>query len=333
MHCKSCVIREIDYEVSFENCKQPTLIQAVEEHLKRSNMLVKKIQHTFHVKEQGIHELYDFCVDHASQIDSIQFRLDQTDWRPLSQVLEVVAMQWVDEVIKGEQLKSHYQPIVTADLEIYAYELLARFYHADGSMIYPNEIFAAAKARGRLYALDRTCRLTAVRHAKNITQKAFINFIPTSIYSPEFCLRSTIHLANKLGIDPYRLIFEVVESEKVEDMDHLKNILDYYHSKGFEYALDDVGEGYNTVEVLSFLRPNYMKLDIKYVQGVSTDVEKQKVAEDFLEKSLAVGSVPLAEGIEEIEDFEWLKDKGYELFQGYLFGKPAATPQTEISIG
>ena len=332
MPCKGCVVRDIDYEVSFENCQQPALIVSIEEHLKRAHMLVHQEDQTFHVKEQGIKELYDFCVDHAVEMDTIQFRLDQTDWRPFSEVMHVVEMQWIDEVIQDEQLTSHYQPIVTPDLEIYAYELLARFYHKDGKVIYPNEIFSAAKERGRLYALDRVCRLTAVRHAKRISLKAFINFIPTSIYSPEFCLRSTINLANELQIDPYRLIFEVVESEKVEDMGHLKKILEYYHSRGFEYALDDVGEGYNTVEVLSFLRPNYMKLDIKYVQGVATDLEKQLIAADFLEKALAVDSIPLAEGIEAVEDFEWLKKKGYQLFQGYLFGKPSADPQAEISI-
>ncbi|ARF13039.1 EAL domain-containing protein [Sporosarcina ureae] len=332
MPCKGCIVREIDYEVSFENCEQTALFESIEDHLKRAHMLVNQEDQTFHVKEQGIKELYDFCVDHAVEMDTIQFRLDQTDWRPLSEVLHVVEMQWIDQVIQDEQLTSHYQPIVTPELEIYAYELLARFYHKDGRVIYPNEIFSAAKERGRLYALDRVCRLTAVRHAKHITQKAFINFIPTSIYSPEFCLRSTINLANELEIDPYRLIFEVVESEKVGDMDHLKTILEYYHSKGFEYALDDVGEGYNTAEVLSFLRPNYMKLDIKYVQGVATDPAKQLIAGEFLDKALAVDAIPLAEGIEAVEDFEWLRAKGYQLFQGYLFGKPSAVPQTEIFI-
>ncbi|WP_153733357.1 EAL domain-containing protein [Sporosarcina obsidiansis] len=332
MHCKGCIIQDMEYEISFKNCRQPALIQAITEHLNRSNMLVTQIDFVWKVKEQGIKELYDFCLDHAAEMDSLQFRLDQTNWRPFSEVMQVVEMQWIDQVIRDEQLTCHYQPIITPDQEIYAYELLARFYHKDGSVIYPNEIFSAARARGRLYALDRVCRLTAVRYAQHITQKAFINFVPTSIYSPEFCLQSTIRLANQLHIDPYRLIFEVVESEKVEDMDHLKKILSYYHSKGFQYALDDVGEGYNTVEVLSFLHPHYMKLDIKYVQGVASDKEKQKVAEQFLQKALAIGSVPLAEGIEELADFEWLKKKGYQLFQGYLFGKPAAIPQTVVSI-
>jgi EAL domain-containing protein (putative c-di-GMP-specific phosphodiesterase class I) len=157
-------------------------------------------------------------------------------------------------------------------------------------------------------------------------EKAFINFIPTSIYSPEFCLRSTTELADQLGVDPHRLVFEVVETEQVDDLDHLKKILAYYKEKGFEYALDDVGEGYSTIEMLADLKPNYMKLDMQYVQGVAHDAGKQSVALQFLEKAVEIGSVPLAEGIEERADFDWLKEQGYQLFQGYYFGKPSPSP-------
>ncbi len=67
-----------------------------------------------------------------------------------------------------------------------------------------------------------------------------------------------------------------------------------------------------------------MKLDIKFVQGVASDPDKQATAEKFLNAAIQVGAIPLAEGIEAREDFIWLKNKGYQLFQGYLFGKPSA---------
>ncbi|CAM5495904.1 Diguanylate phosphodiesterase OS=Lysinibacillus sphaericus OX=1421 GN=LS41612_16490 PE=4 SV=1 [Lysinibacillus sphaericus] len=155
-------------------------------------------------------------------------------------------------------------------------------------------------------------------------------FIPTSIYSPEFCLQTTVQLANQLGIDPNQFVFEVVESDKVDDIEHLKSILNYYKQKGFQYALDDVGEGYNTLEMLADLKPQYMKLDIKYVQGVSGNSEKQAVAKQFLAKAFEVNAISLAEGIESRADFEWLKENGYQLFQGYLFGKPSMHPQRKL---
>lgn len=135
-----------------------------------------------------------------------------------------------------------------------------------------------------------------------------------------------MNLANKLGVDPQQLVFEVVETEQVDDVDHLCDILNFYREKGFQYALDDVGEGYSTIELLSDLKPHYMKLDMQYVQGVAEDESKQQTASRFLEKALEVGSIPLAEGVETKADFDWLKERGYQLFQRYYFGKPAKEP-------
>jgi EAL domain-containing protein (putative c-di-GMP-specific phosphodiesterase class I) len=129
-----------------------------------------------------------------------------------------------------------------------------------------------------------------------------------------------------LGIPFSQLVFEVVETESVDDIEHLKRILTYYRERGLHYALDDVGEGFSTIEVLEQLMPNYMKLDMKFVHGVSDDLTKQAAAKKFLSAALQVGAIPLAEGIEKKEDFEWLKEAGYELFQGYLFGKPNPIP-------
>lgn len=256
-------------------------------------------------------------------MEEISFRLDKGEWQPIEEVLESLEFQWIDQVIFEELVTFHAQPIVNAAEEVYAHEMLARFYDAQGEPIGPYQVFQAAKKRNRTYALDRVCRMSAVQNAVFIDTKVFINFIPTSIYSPEHCLKSTVELAEELGIEPSRFVFEVVETEKVDDIAHLKRILTYYREKGFHYALDDVGEGFSTLEVLEQLAPHYMKLDMKFVQGVSTDGEKQQAATRILEAALQVGAIPLAEGIEAREDFVWLRDKGYQLFQGYYFGKPA----------
>ncbi len=326
MDCKNCLVTELTYEIRFEGDHNISIIQDVVNHLLRRNIWMKSEGERMKIKESGVREFLDFCKDHM-QKEEIYFRIDQ-QWNPLTEIDSILETSWIDEVIEKKLITCHFQPIVDRTESIFAFELLARFHHEDGSIIYPNEIFSAAKIRGRLYALDRLCRMTAVRHTAKIHTKAFINFIPTSIYSPEHCLKSTVSLANELGIDPNRFVFEVVETEQVEDIDHLKRILTYYKDKGFQYALDDVGEGFSTIDLLSNLQPHYMKLDIKYVQGVAVDSNKQKTAKAFLNKAIELGSIPLAEGVETREDFEWLKQIGYELFQGYYFGKPTPNPIT-----
>ena len=332
MQCNSCSVAALKFEIKLEGQMNLSALQIVIDHLQRREIEVAVKENKLQMDEKGAREFLDFCRD-LLDLDQGVFRINQEPWKPLEGMFQVFATEWIDEVIKNERLTCHYQPIVDADEKIFAYEMLARFQNEDGSMIYPNEIFPAAKTRGRLYALDRVCRMTAVRYAAVLKgEKAFINFIPTSIYSPEFCLRSTIALSEQLGVNPKSLVFEVVETEKVDDLDHLKRILAYYKEKGFDYALDDVGEGYSTIEMLADLKPQYMKLDMQFVQDVATDTAKQKIAENFLKKALEVGSVPLAEGIETRQDFDWLKQRGYQLFQGYYFGKPAASPVYEKKI-
>ncbi|NRF94625.1 EAL domain-containing protein [Paenibacillus frigoriresistens] len=323
MHCTGCQINELNYEVRFDSTFSQLVISKVIDYLERRKIRVQVQGNVLSMKEPAAKELYDFCIHHLDTL-GITFQVNHQEWQPIAAMDSIFEMQWVDEIIKKERVTCHYQPIVNAKEEVFAFEILARFTREDGSLTFPNEMFAAARNRGRLYALDRLCRMTAVRYAASLkNRKAFINFIPTSIYSPEYCLQSTSQLAIQMGVDSSLLVFEVVETDKVQDIEHLKKILIYYREQGFEYALDDVGEGHSTMELLDGITPHYMKLDIQYVQGVAYDTKKQRIALEFLHKAQEIGSIPLAEGVETRVDFEWLKHNGYQLFQGYLFGRPS----------
>lgn len=327
MKCDNCLIEDLSVEIMYKGMNSHKNISVVSEHLKRRDIEFKINDNILVVNETGAKEFFDFCLDHMNK-ENVFFRLKNHNWNPIKELEKIFEMEWIDQVINNGLLTCYFQPIVDREGKIYAYEILSRFKKEDGTLIYPNIIFEAAKVRGRLYALDRLCRLTAIRHATQLHgKKAFINFIPTSIYSPEFCLQSTTSLSAQLGVDPSQLVFEVVETEKVDDLEHLKSILAFYGDRGFRYALDDVGEGYSTIEMLEVIKPHYMKLDMKFVQGVSENKNKQHIAVKFLQKSNEIGSIPLAEGVESREDFEWLKQTGFELFQGYLFGKPSPTPK------
>lgn len=322
MSCEGCGGNELLFEIKAEDTRHQNMLRDASRLMRVRNALHQANEDTFTIKEVEARELADFCKDHLDR-EKVRFRLPGGEWRAMSELSTILDTKWVDELIAEERICIYFQPIVDRDERIYAFEALARFKNEADSLLYPDQVFSAAKTRGRLYALDRLCRMKAVEAAAPLRTKTFINFIPTSIYSPEFCLQSTVQLAAKLNVDPSLFVFEVVETEKTEDVDHLKRILAFYKEKGFHYALDDVGEGFSTVEMLAELQPNYMKLDRAHVQGVAGDAAKQRTAKLFLETALRIGSIPLAEGIESREDFEWLKQRGYRLFQGYLFGKPS----------
>lgn len=324
MHpCSVCHPGELHYQIKITGLHNQLHIPSILLHLTKNNQLVTHENHILVVKESGIADLYAYFCDHMDT-ENLSFRIDDRDWSPIEDIQKSFHFQWIDTIIFKQLVTNYIQPIVDTNEEIYGYEMLARFTNEENQSVSPFEVFTAAKARNRTYSLDRVCRMTAVRSAAKLDKKVFINFIPTSIYSPEHCLRSTVQLANFLGIAPSRFVFEVVETEHVDDVNHLKKILQYYKEKGFQYALDDVGEGFSTIELLEELSQHYMKLAIKFVQDVASDPIKQATAEKFLSAALQIGAIPLAEGIETQEDFIWLKNKGYQLFQGYLFGKPSA---------
>lgn len=323
--CKTCQTTELFYKIRISGDSNLSHLPQLINYLNFNNLLVNARENVIVVKETAVAGLYDYF-SNIMDINTIFFKVESREWKPIHEVLELLESKWIDQVILNGDVIFHVQPIVTRSGDIFAYEMLARFKDDEGNSMPPYDVFAAAKKRNRTFALDRVCRMSAVRNAASFHKKVFINFIPTSIYSPEHCLRSTVQLAKQLNIPFDQLVFEVVETENVDDMEHLKKILMYYRKKGFHYALDDVGEGFSTLEVLEQLKPNYMKLDMKFVQGVSTDQRKQEAAKKFLTASLQVGAIPLAEGIEKREDFEWLSAVGYELFQGYYFGKPVPIP-------
>lgn len=330
MSCPNCSITP--HSLSFKLNEEVKLI--IVDHFTRHHYTYHIEDTIIHTSEEAGQDLVDFLTAMNMTADAY-FKIRQLDWMPINQFDQFQEASWVDHILREKYIRMHYQPIITATGWIYGYEMLARFVDDKGDMIYPNVLFPAAKVRGRTFALDRLCRMSAVRQVKHLKdhQKAFINFIPTAIYRPEYCLRTTVAIANKLSIDSSRFVFEVVETEKVEDTDHLKSILNYYQNNGFHYALDDVGTGYNTLDLLSDLKPPYVKLDMAFVQGVSSSIEKQEVALAFLNKAKRYGAKALAEGVELISDFEWLKSQGYDLFQGYLFGRPAPEPlETEAVL-
>ncbi|WP_442597956.1 EAL domain-containing protein [Neobacillus sp. D3-1R] len=317
--CSACLTSSLVYQIQIEDSY---FLELTVCHFQRNGHQLTKKDHILYVNESIILDFYDFCHDHMDG-SAISFRIAEEPWRPLHEIDKLIKGQWIDDIIQKKLVTVHIQPIVDTDTEIFGYEILSRFSTSDGQSKSPFEVFTAARERNRLYALDKLCRMNAVKHAAYFDGKAFINFIPTSIYSPEHCLKSTVALANQLQIDPSRFVFEVVETEKVDDIDHLKTILKFYKEKGFQYALDDVGEGFSTVDVLTELKPQFMKLDRKFVDGVAKDTVKQAMALKLLHAANEIGSTPLAEGIEDQDDFEWLRASGYQLFQGYLFGKPA----------
>lgn len=233
-------------------------------------------------------------------------------------------------ILEQNRMTSFFQPIVpSADpASVFAYECLLRGLDADGNPVSPGPLFKLAADADMLFQLDRAARLSVIHSASrvNLKTRIFINFVPTAVYNPEFCLRTTVQAADEAGIARDQIVFEVIESERITDIPHLLRILDYYRDNGFHVALDDLGSGYNSLNLIHRLRPDYLKMDMELIQGVDSDPFKASVSRSLLNLAGELGIPVIAEGVERVEEYEWLRENGATYMQGYLFARPAAEP-------
>ncbi|MED4022109.1 EAL domain-containing protein [Priestia aryabhattai] len=340
MGCDACLPIRTGYTVSFQQSRD---VKKLEKYFKdiSQNQWKTLGEDMIWMREDIFWSFMDYVHQHLDprHVWAVEAK-QRSPFENLRRMEPITAFQkmkdalWIDELIEDKRICSYYQPIVSVDHErvhIVGHEILSRGLEEDGSIIPPFKMFEAAQIRNKTFALDRACRLEAVKNASIIDhQLIFINFIPTAIYNPEHCLASTFTLIKELNIKPEQIVFEVIETEDVQDIEHLKNILNYYRSHGFKYALDDVGVGYNTLNRLLEVEPDVVKLAFEFTNGVSKNEKQKKVAQEMLAITHKMGAQALAEGVETEEDLKCLIEMGYDLFQGYYFAKPNSKPLKEI---
>ncbi|MFA9555891.1 EAL domain-containing protein [Evansella sp. AB-rgal1] len=245
---------------------------------------------------------------------------------PLKQLINRIKNPDMVQIIQDQLFTSHIQPIIsTVGETVYGYEFLLRPKRIDFS---PGALFSFAQKSGLQSKLDSVARINAIRTSSKLLPngtKRFINFLPSSIYNPEHCLQSTFYAVEQYNVNPDDLIFEVVETEKIEDMAHLKNIFYHYQKSGMKVALDDIGAGFSTIDVLKELKPDYAKIDRKVIMDCYKDETKMKKIKELHVTAKENGIYLLAEGIEAKEEWEFLKEY-VDFGQGYFFGRPAEKP-------
>lgn len=255
--------------------------------------------------------------------------------KPLSRYLNFISDKNFFDIIENSSLTAHFQPIIDIKTnEIFAYESLIRGVKANGELMYPDELFMKSARNDMNFRLDKLCRETALKTTavKKINAKVFINFLPTSIYDPEFCLKSTVKWAKQLEFDPKNIVFEVVETQNVKDKEHLKTILNYYRSKGFLIALDDVGEGYSSLNMIIDIKPDIIKVDRNIISNINKDTMKKSIYKALHTICRENDIKLLAEGIENPYELETVKEIGVDYAQGYYFAKPTSEIIRKINI-
>lgn len=243
--------------------------------------------------------------------------------RSLDEWWRVFETGWFERALRESRFETWFQPIVdTHSHELLAHECLIRLNM--GRIYNGGEIVEAAIVRNEMHALDSHARQLAIRSAAMQSRhgKYFVNFMPSSVYNPEFCMISTLDALTRSSMPAANIVFEVVESDLVRDPAHLRKICDFYRRHGFGFALDDVGTGSNSLQMVCDLKPDYIKLDKSLIQNVEQPMYGATIRK-LVELAEQFGVQVIAEGVERLQTVENLWLLGVRYMQGYLFGRPA----------
>jgi EAL domain-containing protein (putative c-di-GMP-specific phosphodiesterase class I)/GGDEF domain-containing protein len=230
----------------------------------------------------------------------------------------------LDTILTQGSLQSLFQPIVSmSERRILGYEALSRG-PSNSSLHSPINLFAAARHAGRLVELEMACREKACQlfSEQKLNAKLFLNVSPDSLLEPLHESGRTLALLERYGLSASQVVIELTEHTPADDFQLLYTALHHYRAMGFSIALDDLGAGYSSLRLWSELRPDYVKIDRYFIDGIHQDTIKREFVSSILQMARASRAVVIAEGIERAEELAVLTDMGIDLVQGYLLCRP-----------
>lgn len=214
-----------------------------------------------------------------------------------------------------------FQPIVNIRTRsVYSQEALVR-----GLENQPAGVVFESVNNDNRYQFDQACRVKAIQLASELGVDSFlnINFLPTAVYRPELCIRTTLAAAERYGFPHERIIFEFTEVDKVDSPDHLLSIIEHYRHLGFKTAIDDFGAGHSGLNMLADTPTDFIKLDMALIRGIDQDRTRQAILRGVVSICRELNIDVVAEGVETEAEMKALAGEGIELMQGYYFARPA----------
>jgi diguanylate cyclase (GGDEF)-like protein len=232
------------------------------------------------------------------------------------------------DIISRAQLSALFQPIVDMRSgDIVAYEGLIRG-PSDSPLHAPMNLFKVARANGLTVPVEHLCRKVVLeRFAElQLPGKLFLNVSPECLLQREARHGETLEHIHRIGINPERVIIELTENQPTYDYDLMREAVLHYRQMGFQIAIDDLGEGFSSLRLWSELRPEYVKIDMHFIQGINHDPVKLQFVRSIQEIAEKSNTLVIAEGIETQAELLVLRDVGVAFGQGYHLGRPHPAP-------
>jgi diguanylate cyclase (GGDEF)-like protein len=236
------------------------------------------------------------------------------------------------KILRAEALTPLYQPIVSLRSgKVLGYEGLIRG-PSNSTLHSPLALFKVAKAHGITADLERACRTVLLKRFSELglPGKLFLNVSPDVLVKPRRDVQADLQQLQITGFGPKHIVLEVTESDATLDYGLLCDAAAHYRSFGLQIAIDDLGEGFSSLRLWSELRPECVKIDMHFIQGIDVDPLKLQFVQSILEIAGKSNSAVIAEGIETQAELQVVRELGIHFGQGYFLGRPSASPAISL---
>ena len=171
------------------------------------------------------------------------------------------------------------------------------------------------------WVLGTACKQSSEWQSKeNSDLKISINISGKTLSREEWIRKAENHLSKCKDFST--IIFEITETAIINDIEDSVKALEIIHEMGIQIALDDFGTGYSSLTYLQRLPIDIIKLDKSFVWSIGSDDNKFFIVQTVIDLAHNLGMKVVAEGVETLEQLEFLKKSGCDYAQGYYFSKP-----------
>ena len=227
----------------------------------------------------------------------------------------------IKDAIEDNRIEPLYQPIVdTKTQKIVKYEALMRLVDEEDNFVSPIHFLELAK-KNKLYPqLTKIMLNKTFEKFKDMKQQVSINL---SVYD---ILNEMVYSTIMQKLKEYqlgeRIVFEIIESEGIENFEEVLQFIQEVKSYGAKISIDDFGTGYSNFEYLMKLKVDYIKIDASMIKDIDVNKDSQMVTETIIDFAKKMKIKTVAEFIHSQSVYEKVNELGIDYSQGYYFGAP-----------
>jgi len=237
-------------------------------------------------------------------------------------------LEHFDEAFEKGYFKVFYQPIYRSlNKKVYGYEALARWIDPNRGMI-PPVIFIEVLEKVHLihkldaYIIDQVCKDLR----DDIDSGYAYQPISVNLSRLDFELSDIKKVVDnavaKYNVPKEYIVLEVTESAFASDLSNLGEVISAFRADGYQVWIDDFGSGYSSFNNLQTYDFDFLKIDMNFLRNFDKTPKSKVIIASIVDLAKKLGIHTLAEGVETLEQYEYLKQIGCELIQGYYFSKP-----------